>query len=43
MQSTSHCNETLSLMSLATFSYFIGLGLGIGLSVAQSEHTIKAR
>ena len=35
---TSHCTETLSLMPLTTFSYFIGLGLGIG--VAQCEHTI---
>ena len=41
MQNTSHCTETLSLMPLATFSFFIGRSLGIVLSVAQCEHTIK--
>ena len=39
-QKTSHYTETLSMMPLATFSLFIGLGLGISLDVAQCEHTI---
>ena len=43
MQNTSHCTETLSLIPLATFSYFIGLGLGVGLSVAKCENTIKEK
>ena len=41
-QNTSHCTEILPLMSLATFSYFIGPGLGIVLGVAQCEDTITS-
>ena len=33
IHSASHCNKILSVMILAIFSYFIGLG------VAQCEHT----
>ena len=35
MQNTSHCAETLSLMPLATFSHFIGLGTCIVLGVVS--------
>ena len=42
MQSTSHCTETLPLMPLATFSYFIGLATYIVLGVAECEHILAA-
>ena len=41
MQSTSHCTETLPLMSLATFSHFISLRAYIVPGVAQCVHTIN--
>ena len=41
IQSTSHCTETLPLISLATYSHFIGLATYIILGVAQCEHTIS--
>ena len=42
MQNASHCTGTLSLMSLATFSHFIGLATYIVFGIAQCEHTINA-
>ena len=41
LQNTSNCTVTLSLMPLATFRLFVGLGPGIGLGVAQCEHTVN--
>ena len=38
MQNILHCTETLSLMPLTTFSYFIGLGL-VSVSVSLSVNT----